>query len=290
MLPLSEPHSQDSVTCRIRIKPNSVTGLRHKLVLLERPSEVVGEDNVVTLDVPAIDAALAGGLARGTVHEISAHCEAHTVAASRFALALVERLKQSCRVRRATRGTGSSAKAIVWIAQDLCLFENGVPYGPGLVDLGIAPEQLITVAAPRIQDVLWAMEEALRCRATAVVIGEIGPQKLDQVATRRLSLAAAAGGTLGLLLRATLDDATPCACATRWIIGSAPSAVLSGNGGKFRSIGPPRLCVHLVRNRHGHPGAWLVEWNSVEQRFELATDSVSVAAAAIDRPPHAVVA
>ena len=282
MAPLFEPHSQDSVT---------VTGLRHKLALLERPTEVAGDDNVVTLDVPAIDAALAGGLARGAVHEISAHCEAHTAAASRFALALVERLKQSCRIRRATRsGTGSSAKAIVWIAQDLCLFENGAPYGPGLVDLGIAPEQLITVAAPRTRDMLWAMEEALRCRATAVVIGEIGTQKLDQVAARRLSLAADAGGTLGLLLRATPDDATPCACATRWIIGSAPSAVLSGNGGKFRGIGPPRLCVYLVRNRRGHPGAWLVEWNSVEQRFELATDSVSVAAAAFDRSPHAVVA
>jgi hypothetical protein len=48
--------------------------------------------------------------------------------------------------------------------------------------------------------------------------------------------------------------------------------------------------VHLVRNRRGHPGAWLMEWNSVEQRFELATDSLSMAQSAIDRPPHAAVA
>jgi len=122
-----------------------------------------------------------------------------------------------------------------------------------------------------------------------VVIGELGMQSLDQAATRRLSLAAAAGNTLGLILRAAPDEA-PCACATRWIIGAAPSATFPGNQEKFRGIGPPRLCVHLVRNRRGHPGAWLVEWNSVEQRFELATDPLSVAQSAIDRQAHAVVA
>src|SRR5205809_118261 len=98
----------------------------------------------------------------------------------------------------------------------------GAPYGPGLDGIGIAPERLITVAAARERDVLWAMEEALRCRAVGMVIGEIRPRDIDQVATRRLALAAAAGNALGLILRTAPDDG-PSAAATRWIVGAAPS-------------------------------------------------------------------
>ncbi len=31
--------------------------------------------------------------------------------------------------------------------------------------------------------------------------------------------------------------------------------------------------ARLVRNRRGHLGTWIVEWNSVEQRFVLASES-----------------
>jgi protein ImuA len=271
-------------------QPKSLNGLRHKLAVLEGTTRCAGGDNLFALDLPPIDAALAGGLARGALHEISARAETHTAAASRFALALAGvLLKQSRAIRARACSPQFSGKAIIWIAQDLCLFENGIPYGPGLVDIGIAPEQLIVVAAPRMREMLWAMEEALRCRAIGVVIGEIGTHTLDQVAARRLSLAADAGNTLGLLLRAAPDDAA-CACATRWIIDQAPSAVRPENEERYRGIGPPRLYVHLLRNRRGHPGAWLVEWNSVEQRFELATDSVPLAQSPFDRSRGAVVA
>src|SRR5215470_3263009 len=64
--------------------------------------------------------------------------------------------------------------------------ENGAPYGPGLDDLGLAPERLVTVAAAKSRDVLWAMEEALRCRAVGTVIGEIrSADRLDLSASRR---------------------------------------------------------------------------------------------------------
>jgi protein ImuA len=132
------------------------------------------------------------------------------------------------------------------------------------------------------------MEEALRCCAVGVVIGEIRARGIDRVATRRLSLAAAAGDTLGLLLRTAPDD-EPSAFATRWIIGAAPPSLLSPSE-RCHGIGPPRLAVRLVRNRRGHLGAWIVEWNSVEQRFELATHSELMAGAAVDRPHRAAVA
>ena len=171
--------------------------------------------------------------------------------------------------------------------KNLSLCENGAPYGPGLDQAGIAPERLITVAAPRARDVLWAMEEALRCRAVGVAIGEIRACGIDQIATRRLSLAAAVGGTLGILLRATPHD-EPSAAATRWIIGAAPSSLSFSQ--RARGIGPPRLTVRLVRSRRGRLGAWIVEWNSVEQRFELAAHPELMAKAARDRPHRAAVA
>ena len=157
---------------------------------------------------------------------------------------------------------------------------------PGSTRPASHPNGLITVAAARCRDVLWAMEEALRCRAIGVAIGEMRARDIDQVATRRLSLAAAAGGTLGLLLRTAPDD-EPSAAATRWIIGAAPSSEQGGERVRHRSAAPRRASV---RNRRGHLGTWIVEWNSVEQRFELATHSQPVAGAALDRPHRAAVA
>jgi protein ImuA len=169
---------------------------------------------------------------------------------------------------------------VLWIAEDLSLAENGQLYGPGLDQAGIAPEHLIAVSAPRARDVLWAMEEALRCRALSIVIGEVRARGIEHVTTRRLSLAAAAGNTLGFLVRTQPDD-EPSACITRWMLAAALSDFPSQ---RFHDIGPPRWTVHLTRNRRGHSGTWIVEWNSVEQRFELAKNPQPVAGTALDRP------
>jgi protein ImuA len=199
--------------------------------------------------------------------------ETELAAATGFALALSAR--------------SGRKRETIWIAEDLSLAENGAPYGPGLPEIGIAPEGLLSVTAARGREVLWAMEEALRCRAVGVVIGELRGRDIDTVATRRLSLAAAAGNTLGLVLRAAPNDA-PSAAATRWIIGAAPPARI-GDGERSHLVAS-RLAAHLIRNRRGHLGAWIVEWNSVEQRFKLATHSEPVAGAIVRRPHRAAVA
>ena len=109
----------------------------------------------------------------------------------------------------------------------MALAESGAPYGPGLDQFNLAPERLLTVAAAHRRDLLWAMEEALRCRAIGAVIGELRHGELDTVAVRRLSLAAAESGALALLLRAApANDASTA--ATRWIVGAAPSAARRG--------------------------------------------------------------
>jgi protein ImuA len=175
-------------------------------------------------------------------------------------------------------------RTIVWIAEELALAESGAPYGPGLDQAGIAPERLITVTAARGHKMLWAMEEALRCRAVGVVIGELRARTIDHVASRRLALAAAAGNTLGLLLRSAPED-DPSAAVTRWVVGAAASL-----DGERWSVGPPRLAVRLARNRRGHLGTWIVEWDSVERRFILAAHSQPLARAAADRPHRSAMA
>jgi protein ImuA len=265
-----------------------IEALRQKLSAAEQATGLAGECGApFDLGIAAIDTILGGGLGSGALHEIAAVRESEILAATGFALGLTARFARRLR-RSNTPGRISQGTAVLWIGEDFLLQENGAPYGPGLEQAGIAPEHLITVAATRTRDALWAMEEALRCRSVGVVIGETAARGLDQVAIRRLSLAAAAGDTLGLLLRAAGDD-SPCAVATRWIVGAAPPFAPSSSE-RCRGVGPPRLTLHLTRNRRGRPGAWIVEWNSVEQRFELATHSEPLARAAFDRPYRAAVA
>ena len=272
--------------------------LRRQLGALEAPGGHTGECGaLLALGNPAIDAALGGGLDSSALHEIAAAREAEVAAASAFTLALAARMTSwrrapaaianSWQGRKDARAVSlpASGRNVIWIAEDLSQLENGALYGPALDGIGIAPERLIMVAAARMRDVLWAMEEALRCRAVGMVIGEMRPRGIDQVATRRLALAAAAGNALGLILYTAPDDA-PSAAVTRWIIGAASSF----NAEHGHGIGPPRLLARLARNRRGPLGAWIVEWNSVEQRFELATHSEPVAGAAFDRPHRTAVA
>jgi protein ImuA len=223
--------------------------LRQSLQALEKPAGLE-KAGLAPLGVPAVDAALGGGLARGALHEIAAAGEMHVTAAAGFAVGV------------APRGR------LVWIAEDMALAESGAPYGPGLEAFGLSPERLLTVAAAQPRDLLWAMEEALRCRAVSAVIGELRHGKIDNVAVRRLSLAAAQSGALALLLRASPPKDASTA-ATRWIVGAAPHECFS---------------VRLMRNRRGPLGSWILQWSDDDGRFLLATHAQSVAAPAADRP------
>jgi protein ImuA len=221
-------------------------------------------------------------------------------------------------------------ESVLWIAEDMALAESGAPYGSGLDTFGLAPERLLTVAVAHRRDLLWAMEEALRCRAIGAVIGELRHGYIDAVAVRRLSLAAAESGALALLLRARpASDASTA--ATRWIVGAAPSfsSPSPGGGGSLSQrvraergpmtgsakrggvtllekftptriasrfdLPPPeggernaRFAAHLVRNRRGPTGSWILEWSDSDERFLLATPAQPVAAPALDRPHRKV--
>src|SRR5580693_4055425 len=87
----------------------------------------------IPLGTAPIDDALGGGLARAALHEVAAFSESAVTAATQFVLGIAAQAREP--------------RAVAWIAEDMGLLENGAPYGPGLDDLGLAPERLLAVAA-----------------------------------------------------------------------------------------------------------------------------------------------
>jgi protein ImuA len=267
--------------------------LRKILAALERPPGMEDDPGSLALRIPPIDAALGGGLSRGALHEIAAASERHIAAATGFGLA-VSALSSSHQNALSLQGVNAAragmTKAVIWIAHDMALIESGAPCGPGLEVFGVRPECVITVAVARIRDLLWAMEEALRCRAAEIVIGELRREEIDAVALRRLSLAASMSGAVALLLRSAPSQAASTA-ATRWVVAAAPSPSfpVPESEGQTDSGEPGTLIdVHLVRNRRGAGGAWRLEWSDTDDRFILAsTHPQPVAAPAVHGPAGA---
>ena len=234
--------------------------LRHRLRGLEKPVGLEDGPAALPLGAPTVDGVLGGGLMRGALHEIAAAGEANIAAATGFA----------------TGVAALATRSLLWVAEDMCSLESGAPYGPGLAAVDLAPERLVTVAVAQRRDLLWVMEEALRCRAVGVVIGEMRHGALDTVAVRRLSLAAAESGALALLLRPAPEDDESTA-ATRWIVATAAS-----NNER------PRFLAQLVRNRRGPRGQWILEWSDNDGHFTCAAHAQPVAAPPVHRPHRQV--
>ncbi|HYI68906.1 MAG TPA: hypothetical protein VEX87_04125 [Skermanella sp.] len=208
------------------------------------------------LGVPEVDGALPeGGLPLGCLHEIVGESDSFNSVATGFGAAILARISGQHEALHQGR--------MVWITRDDDL------YAPGIAAYGLKPERLIVVSARRDSDILWAMEESLRCRSLAAVLGEIGD--IDMVASRRLQLAAEASGVTALLLRSAGRRLGATASVTRWGLSAAPSRPIDGVPG----LGLPRWRTRLLRCRGGQPGEWLLEWRG--DGFALANDPVNAA-------------
>ena len=189
------------------------------------------------LGVPAVDQALPdGGLPLGCLHEVIGENDPFNSVATGFSAAILARIAER-------------QGQVIWITRGDDL------YAPGIAAYGLKPEWLIVVRARCDADILWAMEESLRCRTLGAVLGEIGD--IDMVASRRLQLAAEASGVTGLLLRSADRKLGATASVTRWGLSAAPSRPIDGEPG----LGLPRWRTKLLRCRGGRPGEWLLEWN-----------------------------
>src|SRR6185437_2821192 len=161
-------------------RAKTLARLREQIRTLEKPG--LSERSALEFGDPAIDDELpAGGLASGCLHELAASPQ--DAAVYGLLAVLLGRL------------IGASGMAL-WCG----LAPSGrpaLPDGPGLARVGLAVERLILVRAAKPAEMLWAREEGLRSGRFAAVLGEgLAP---DLTATRRLQLAAEAGGATALL-------------------------------------------------------------------------------------------
>jgi protein ImuA len=235
---------------------------------------VLGEDRrLVSFGIASLDQVLAGGLACGALHEIGLAAPLQGGAVTGFVVALTA---------RALRERDQA----VWIQPDFTVTEAGALYGPGLDLMGLPMERLVILRVPRPRDALWAMEEALKCRAVAVVVAEVAREAADLTATRRLALAAREGGGLGLILHPNVvSDSTslcsqplchPSTATTRWEVASA-----RGERDRFGGLGPTTFALSLIKNRRGRTGQWRLSWDHHECAFSTSL-SLPVAPAARD--------
>lgn len=145
-------------------------------------------------------------------------------------------------------------RAILWVQERAAARLTGRPYRPGLPQA--VRHRLIHVLADKPQDLLFALEEGLRCREIACVIGELAgnPKVFDFTASRRLSLAAEKHGSALWLVR--LDAARELSSARlRWQLRSAPSPAPEWNP---QAPGIPNWRAELFRARSHPPGQWIL--------------------------------
>jgi protein ImuA len=228
------------------------------------------EKGSLRLGVPALDDALQGGLACGALHELSPASELQLGSAFGFGLAIAAL-------------AAAGGRQVLCIQTDFAAREAGAPYGLGLDRLGLPLDRLLFLRVTHPRDALWACEEALKCPALAAVLAEL-PEAggtADLTATRRLSLAAQAGGGLGLLLRHR-PYPLPSAAMTRWQVAAALSTP-----DRFGGLGGTSFDLTLHRNRRGRCGRWIAGWNHDERTFVPQALSLGVAATARDRSDRA---
>jgi len=172
----------------------------------------------------------------GTVHELVCANTEQAAACGGFVSGVLSILMQN-------------GGACLWISLSGNLFPGA------LKAFGMEPDRVIFVNLTRDKEVLWVMEEALKCAGLAAVIGEM--REIDFKQSRRLQLAVEQSRVTGFVLRNRSDKMGSTACAARWKIKPLPSEPVDGLPG----LGFPRWQVELLRVRNGQPGNWIMEWS-----------------------------
>jgi len=205
----------------------------------------------------SIEAAFPNGVfPTGAIHEFLNMAPEHSAAAGGFIAGLLKALMRQDGI-------------CLWIGTMRSI------YPPALKNFGIAPDRIVFIDLQREKDVLWVMEEALRCEGLSAVIAEV--RELDFAQSRRLQLAVEQSRVTGFVLRNDPLKIKPTACVARWKITPAQSELQDGLPG----VGFPRWTVELQKVRNGNPGIWKVEWS--EGGFNLVTENNQEAALVKDR-------
>jgi protein ImuA len=138
----------------------------------------------------------------------------------------------------------------IWISSSRMTFPSALKI------FGIQPHQIIFIDLKKEKDVLWTIEEALKCDRVTAVIGEV--KKINFAESRRLQLATEKSRVTGFIIHHQPRIINTTACVTRWHITSLPSELNDGMPG----VGFPRWNIELLKVRNGSVGSWKVEWSA----------------------------
>jgi protein ImuA len=218
-------------------QPMSIAEMRRYLERIEGHGREQGA--VLAFGLPDIDDRLPhGGLARGHLHEAIEGGAASQYAgiATLFVAGIFARLQGP----------------VLWCLRGRDLF------APALARVGLHPDRVIFCETWKDRDVPPAMEEGLKCKGLAGVVGEVSRLSLN--ASRRLQLCAGESGVTALIIRRWHNMAEknaagePNAAATRWRVSPSPSPA-SG----FDGLPRQHWQLDLLRVRGGEPHSWIVE-------------------------------
>ena len=154
--------------------------------------------------------------------------------------------------------------AAIWISPARTLFP------PALKNFGITPDHFLFVDVRKEKDVLWAMDEALKCTGVSAVVGEVGNMSFNE--SRRLQLAVEKSQVTGFILRKNSRSLATTASTSKWKIISLPSEPIQ----ELPGIGHPKWRVELLKVKNGRPGSWDIEWVKGKfrtvQKFSISRD------------------
>lgn len=227
--------------------------LRAKLAELERaqhrgargPDAAPPRPEMLPTGFPALDLALGGGWRIGALNELLVATESGGCGAG--GCGVLEAFLPAL-ARPHAEGAAAGARHLAWI------HPTRLPYPPALAQAGLDLARLLLVRPAGTREQAWAIDLALRSGACDAVISPL--HHLEDVALRRLQLAAEEGGALGLLVRPAGFARSPSPAAVRLEAAPLPSP-------------DPRrrLLVRVLRCRAGHdraaasPDPLTLEWS-----------------------------
>lgn len=250
-----KPHSNENMLRQF--KNDIIKGLQADILRLEGFKRVSNASLDIRLG-PMVEAFPNSSFPLGAVHEFLCAQSEDLAATVGFITGLQSAIMGN---------TGAG----LWISSSRKIFP------PALKSFGLKPDRIIFLHLNKEKEILWAMEEALKCSALSVVVGEI--KEIDFTASRRLQLAVEQSQVTGFIIRSGFRKLHTTACVSRWKITPLTSVpVLPGNNqddvDELPGIGFPKWKVELLRMRNGKSGSWAIQW--VKGRFVSESESRTV--------------
>lgn len=241
-------------------KKETIRHLKETLLSMEK-SGTGAVDCALDFGLGPINAAFPkGAFPVGTIHEFSSPDETSAAAANGFLSVLLGTLMQKGGV-------------CLWVSMGRKLFP------PALKFWGIEPHRVIFIDVRQRADVLWVMEQGLRCSALSAVVAEL--RDVSFAESRRLQLAVENSSVTGFLHRRQPRTENALACVSRWKISPLPSQPADGLPG----IGFPRWQVELLKIKNGRPGIWQFEWQNGQLCPVAAQKPAALSSSSTEKPP-----